>query len=241
MSQATPRAGRAPAALATSAALLLGGCGVGMGSAFVGQWSPRQEVEFEACLVDSRAPGDARAERGCKERKEVEVDVPGRRFWGVILPVLPLGASQVSYGGEEETQLRFQPSIEVLRGSGRWAYGVRTGLILDSSLETVEGPDGEPMGDPDATMVAWDVTALGHVSLLDRLNAYGGLGYVPYASARGHTTSVGGRAVLGAQLALTRTHSTNYIVLTMELDRVQLRLDETYRSTSLTGYLGIFF
>ena len=232
--------GGAMIALAVTA-LSLGGCAFGLGSAFVGQWSPRQEVEFEACLTDASAPGVSNSGDGCKERKEVVADVPGRRFWGVVLPLLQIGPSWVSYDGEEETQIRFQPALELMRGKGRWAYGVRTGIIFDSSGKTMDGPDGEPVSDPYDSMSAFDVTAMGHVSIVDRLSLYGGLGYLPWADARDQTTSVGGRGLLGFQLALSKTHSSNFIVLSMEIDRIYLRLDETYRSTGVTGTIGLYF
>jgi hypothetical protein len=218
----------------TLAALATGGCSFGFGSAFVGQWSPRKQVDFEACLRDPGAPPGAAP---CRERKTMTTDVPGRAFWGVITTVPSLGASWASYKGNQRSLMRGAPSLEVLRGQGRWAWGVRTGLVLEDEVGA-EDSQG---------LFAWDVTAMGHVNLLPRLSLYGGLGYIPYAGfsapmgVTGERTSLGGQGLVGVQLALSKTHSESFILLNVELQRMFLSFDETYRSTGLTGNIGLFF
>jgi hypothetical protein len=240
-----PSARSAAKALATTAllgavgALGLAGCSFGAGSSYIGQWMPRENVAFEACLREAGPPSAQGADE-CKERKQVIIEEPGRRFWGVILSALQFGGSSVTYRSETNTQFRFQPSIELLRGEGRWAYGVRTGFLLetygDQSAEPTEEGDG--LGDTSA----FDVMAVGHVALFERLSAYVGAGYIPYASVDELHTSLAGRGLVGVQLGLSRTHSTNHIVLTLELDHMYLHLDgDPYRSTGLTGHVGIFF
>ena len=236
-----PRSSSA-AATVTAAALAaagLAGCSFGAGSSYVGQWMPREHVEFEACLQDSGPPG-AHGDSECKERKQVITEEPGRRFWGVILSALQFGGSSVTFRGETTTQFRFQPSIELLRGKGRWAYGVRTGFLLEThGDQTAEMPDEEGTAQ-DTT--AFDVMAMGHVALFERLSAYAGAGYIPRAGLDGMSTSLAGRGLVGVQLGLSKTHSANYIVLTLELDHMVLDFGgDPYRSTGLTGHFGIFF
>jgi hypothetical protein len=221
------------AALSLSSSLALSGCSFGFGSSYVGQWSPRKQVDFEACLRGDPAPGAPL----CRDRKRVTTDVPGRRFWGVITSVPAVGAAWSQRGGKSSTLLRGQPSIEVLRGQGRWAWGVRAGGIFEDKA----GAESR------VGVIAWDVAAMGHVNLLPRLSLYGGLGYVPFArlaapqGVTGESTSLGGHGVAGLQLALSKTHSESFIVLSLELDRMILAFDETYRSTGLTGHIGLFF
>lgn len=211
----------------------LSGCSFGFGSAFVGQWSPRRQVEFNACLREPGPPGAPE----CKEQKQITSDVPGRRFWGVITPFIQLGASKATFRDETATLFRAHISIEVLRGRGRWAYGVRTGGIFENN--------GEESG-VGSSITTWDVGGLVHYHLVNRLSAYGGLSYFPLTRmgtmTDGTNTSLGGRGLVGAQLALSKTHSESYIVLSLELDQMFLRFDdETYRSTGLTGHIGLFF
>lgn len=226
----------------------ISGCSFAGGSAYVGQWKPREHVEFEACLLDPAPPG-MRGKEECKDRKKVVTEEPGRRFWGVILAALQFGGSSATFRGETNTQFRFQPSLEVLRGKGRWAYGLRTGFFLESAEDEPGAPPPPPpapgeeeMAPPGESVTAWDVMAVGHVALFERLSAYAGLGYVPRAGIYDERTSLGARGLLGVQLGLAKTHSANYIVLTLELDRLYLDFGgDQYRSTGLTGHFGIFF
>ena len=244
---------RAPLATTALLALVaftaLGGCSFGFGSAYVGQWKAQRQVDFEACLREPAGPSasgptsDGTDSAACKDRKEVVTELPARRFWAVLLPMLQLGVSTVSFGEDSFTRLRFQPNLEYLRGRGRWAYGVRAGGIIDSEVGNYEDADGDGENDlPTDSMGALDVTAIGRLSILDRVSAHAGLGYLPYASTRDERTSLGGRGLLGVQLALNKVHTETRFVLTLELDHVTLRFDDaTYRSTGLTGHLGIFF
>lgn len=208
----------------------LAGCSIGFGSAYVGQWRPREHVEFEACLQDEAGR--------CLDTKRVTRRVPGRRYWGLIA-MLPgsMGPSMVTHRGEASTQLRVEPSLEYLRGRGRWAIGVRAGAV-------VEGKTGEadlPEDQRDPGLASFPVTAVGRVSLLPRLSVHLGLGYSPYSVRGDDRTFVAGRGLAGLQLALSKTHSESFIVLTVEVDRMLVRFDEPYRSTGITGNLGLFF
>lgn len=213
---------------------LLSGCAIGFGSARVGQWNPHRQVDFEACLVDS-APAGLAATAGpprCKDRKQVVSEVPGRRFWGLFLQFPTIGYSRVSHQGESFSATRAVMTLEWLRGVGRWAVGVRGGLLVDS---------GAKRGDERLGMSAAELTALGHLSLVDRLSVYAGLGVLPYAVSRSESTFLGARGVAGVQLALSKTHSENSIMLTFELDRTYLKFEQTYQSTGVTGNLGLSF
>jgi hypothetical protein len=208
----------------------LAACSIGAGSAYVGQWRPHEQVDFEACLQDEAGR--------CTDTKQVKSHVPGRRYWGVIA-MLPgsMGISKATYQGESSTLLRVEPSFEYLRGSGRWAIGARAGLVLES--KTGEGDLPEAERTPD--LMSFPVTAVGRVSLLPRVSAHVGLGYSLYSTRGDEHAFVAGRGLAGVQLALSKTHSESYIILTIEVDRMFIRLDEPYRSTGITGNLGLFF
>jgi len=199
----------------------LAGCAIGAGSAYVGQWRPRTEVAIDACLVDEAGR--------CTDHKQVIETIPARRFWGVLIAFPALGGASVSHAGEHHTRLRFEPSLEILRGHGRFAWGVRGSFVGD-----------------DAGAFAFPVTGLGHLSLTPRLGVYGGVGYSPFArlverNRPGEITLIGGRALVGLQLAFSRAHSENFMVLSLEADTLLLGFDDPYRSTGVTGHLGLFF
>lgn len=214
----------------------LTGCAFGGGSARVGQWMPRQEPAFEACLTQGAAAAQApittaAAPPPCAERKQVTRELPARRFWGVIVQVPTLGYASSSIGGERFDSFRVGASFEFLRGRGRWAYGLRGGFLADKPV--TEERDG-------ASSV--DVTLMGHLAVLERLSFYAGLGYLPYSTVEGHTTSLGGRGLLGAQIPLNKTHGETSIVLSVELDHVRLAdLPSPFRSIGGVATLGIFF
>ena len=205
-------------AVVTLAALAppLGGCGLGFGSAFVGQWRPRREVEFEACLVDDGGR--------CVERKQVATAIPARRFWGAIVTFPALGAASVTAGGVRQTRLRLTPSLELMRGWGPYAVGVRAGVQVDRHA---------------AGMVP--VVALGHLSLTERLSVHAGGGYVPEAWLHGAHAHVGAQGLAGVQLALSRAEAENYVVISVEADTTWVGFAEPYRSSALSGHLGVFF
>ncbi|MEO8703886.1 MAG: hypothetical protein ABI867_27805 [Kofleriaceae bacterium] len=214
-------------------AVMLAGCSFGMGSAYVGQWSPKKQVEFEACLVETAMAADVQATSNtCVDKKQVVTEVPGRKYWGVILSMLTMGAARVEFEGQSSTEFRFQPGLEYLQGRGRWALGVRAGLLLDGkSTDGVEG---------GATAAA-TVALLGHVSIFDQMSLYGGVGYLPYGGTGDDRTFLGVQGLGGFQYALNKTHSETYIVLSFEVDHTYLQLGDGYRSTGFTGHFGIFF
>jgi len=204
---------------AATCTLLVTGCSVGAGSAYVGQWSPREQVDFEVCLQDEAGR--------CIDTKRVVSQVPGRRFWGVTTTFPAIGASQVQVGDQKSTKFRMEPSLEILKGSGRVAFGVRTSVLIDTGDKQVA--------------TALPVTAIGHLSLHPRWAVHAGLGMVPFMRAEDTNAFVGGRGLFGFQYALSKTHSENFIVLSLELDTIYVLFDEPYRSTGLTGHIGLFF
>jgi hypothetical protein len=207
---------RSKAVIVLAALAPLGGCGLGFGSAFVGQWRPRDQVEFDACLVDD-------SDR-CVEQKEVVTPVPARRFWGAIITYPALGAALVTEGGVRRTRLRLTPSLELMRGWGAYALGVRAGVQLDRSAAG-----------------AVPVVVLAHVSMTERLSVHVGGGSVPYARLHGERAHVGAQGLAGAQLALSRAEAENYVVITVEADTTWVGFAESYRSNGLSAHLGIFF
>jgi hypothetical protein len=202
------------AALAVVAAL--GACSLGAGSAFVGQWRPHDQVDFDACLVDDAGR--------CVEHKHAVTHVPGRRFWGAIVTLPAAGAVSVAHDGERVTHVRLEPSLEVLEGDGRVAVGVRAGPTLD--LEEA---------------IAVPVTVIGHLSLSDRLSVHAGAGYSPFAQRASEVSILGARGLVGFQLAISRVQSENFIVVSLEADTMWIHFDRSYRSTAMSGHLGVFF
>lgn len=220
------------------AVVALAGCSIGAGSAYVGQWRPREEIAAEVCRVEDAPPGTvidaplASGEPRCRETKRVVHEVPGRRYWGAILAFPALGAARVGYRGDTTTEVRVEPSFELLRGRGRWAYGVRASAVLDGRTQD----DGEA-----GIAGALAITGVGHLSLTEELGVYGGVGYTPYAAVLGERTALGARALAGVQLALQKTQGETFILINLELDRMYLELDDRYRSTGFTGNFGLFF
>lgn len=196
--------------------LLTCGCSMGFGSAYVGQWRPRQEVVFKACLEDAAGR--------CIEEKEIVRHVPARRFSGVILPYASMGASFVTHEGRTTPRFRIEPSFEYLRGRGPFAWGIRIGGVFDVNA---------------ATSVP-AMFAL-HYSLGEHLGVYGALGPIPYARRANETAVLGARGLLGLQWAFGRMQSESYWVLTLEGDTSWVKFAQPYRSTGVTGHIGLFF
>jgi hypothetical protein len=208
----------------------LAGCSIGFGSAYVGQWRPHDRVDFEACLQDEAGR--------CIDTKRVVTRVPGRRYWGLIaMAPGAMGPSMVTHRGEASTQLRVEPSLEYLRGRGRWALGLRASVVTEGKTGEADLPEDQR----DPGMGSFPLTAVGRVSLLPRLSVHAGLGYSPYSARGDERTFVAGRGLAGFQLALAKTHSESFIVLTVEIDRMLVQFDDPYRSTGITGNLGLFF
>ena len=205
------------------------GCSFGIGSAYVGQWRPHDQVDFEACLVDQTGK--------CVDKKQVVSHIPGRNFWGTIIALPALGAAQVEFKGETSTQIRAQASLEVLKGSGRWAVGIRAGFVNTSKV----GKDANGMPFKNGSASSAPIDVLGHLALLDRLSVYGGVGFSPIATIGDQTSSVAGRALAGLQFPLNRTQGETYIMLSLEIAREFFQFDDPYRATGVTGHLGIFF
>ena len=139
---------------------VLPSCAVGVGSAYVGQWRPHTDVDLQACRVG--------ANNVCTETKQVTTTTPAKRFWGVNMTYPAVGASTVSQDGMTATRLRLDPSLEVLEGAGRFALGLRTGVVLDLGTSKNQSAAG-----------FMPVDVLGHLSLTDRIGIYGGVGYTP--------------------------------------------------------------
>lgn len=205
----------ARAVTAGAIACAVAGCGLGVGSAFVGQWHPHDRVAYNACLVD-----DAGA---CIDRKQVMTRVPGREFWGALVAFPSMGGASVTHDGVTTARFRLEPSLEVLRGSGRLALGLRTGVMIDADGAT-----------------ALNAMAIGHISMTERLSLHLGAGFVPYAETAEESAMIGARGLVGLQLALSRTQGRTHFVLTVEADTTWIDLATSYRSTGVTGYLGLF-
>jgi hypothetical protein len=197
-------------------ALASSGCSLGFGSAYVGQWREHDEVEFKTCIEDDAGR--------CTSEKETVKHVPERAYWGVIVPYAAMGASWVSREGATTPRFRIEPSMEILRGRGRWAYGVRVGGVFDI-LEASSLP----------------LMVLGHYSLTERLSLHAGGGYIPIAGRFSERSNVGARGLVGFQWALGRVRTETYWVLSGEADTMWIDFDRSYRSTGFTVHFGPFF
>ncbi len=200
-------------------ALACTGCSVGAGSAFVGQWRPRTERAFVACLEDDSGR--------CIETKNVDVYVPARRFWGYVFQFPGLGAAIVQKGDSTDTRFRLDIANEFIRGKGRFAWGIRAGVTIDIEQHT-----------------STSVMGMGYFSLTERLTLRGGLGYCPFTRTHADVSEdsfVGGRALGGIQLAFTKTHSENFLILAIDVDRTRIQFDQPVDVTGIGGTIGVYF
>jgi hypothetical protein len=191
------------------------GCSMGFGSAYVGQWRAHDDVEYRACLEDDTGK--------CIAEKERVQHVPERSYSGAILAYPAMGVSWVTREGATTPRWRVEPSLEILHGRGRAAYGVRVGALFESH-EAISIP----------------AMLVGHFSLTEWLGVYGGLGYLPYARLQKEQSTVGARGLLGFQFVLARVGET-YWVISAEADTLFIAFDQPYRSTGFTTHLGVFF
>jgi hypothetical protein len=119
---------RASIALVALVAIAQTGCALGFGSSYVGQWRAHEEIDFNACLEDESGR--------CVEEKQMVRQVPERKFWGFMMnfPVGGLGAVYYDDSTKRGFAPRFDTSLELLRGSGKYAFGVRTGITFDNAF-----------------------------------------------------------------------------------------------------------
>lgn len=195
--------------------VVLSGCSIGIGGAYVGKHAARRDVQVDACLVDDAGT--------CVDRKQIVRDQPARHFWGALLAFPAIGGASVTSAGMKSTEFRAEPSLEVLSGYGRLAWGVRGSWVVD----------GQTMSFP--------FTAIGHVSVAPRLGLYAGLGYAPWAElkhdrAASETSAANARALAGVQIRLGRNFA-----FSLETDSLWLGFDGGYHSYGFTGHLGLFF
>lgn len=192
------------------------GCGMGFGSAYVGQWRARDVVEYRACLEDEQGK--------CISEKESIKHEPERSYFGVVVSTPAIGASFITHDGETKTRFRLDMSTEVLWGRGRAAYGVKGSFLVDAP----------------ATLMT-PLMLMGHYSLHDRLGVYAGAGVIPWARTGAETANLGGRGLFGVQWALARVRSENFWILTVEADTSFIKFDTRYRSTGVVGNIGFYF
>lgn len=209
--------------IALIATMLVSGCAVGMGSAYVGQWRPHEQVTMRACRVDAAGR--------CAEHEELVEAVPGRTFWGVLATFPAVGVTRTSQAGVPDTRLRLESTLEVMKGYGGFAVGVRTGVQADLAGT---GKDGRF----DTTV---PLAVLGHLSIADRLAVYAGGGYVPWAQVDHVQSHVGATGIAGLQYAIHRDLQERYVILSLEANTTWVELPHPYRTTALTGTVGLFF
>ena len=200
-------------------AALCGGCQFGMGSAYVGQWRPRTQPKFDACLEDESG--------ACTETKQVVEQVPQRKFWGYTIVFPSIGAAITTRNGETDVHARFELATEYLRGRGKFAWGVRASTVLDTN-----------------SMISINGMGTVYYSLSDRLAVRAGLGVSPYTTDEGSNLderAVGGRALAGIQLAFLKTRNEGFLVLSIDVDRMYVAFEDPLPVTRIVGNIGIFF
>jgi hypothetical protein len=202
-----------------SLVLCCSGCTLGWGSAFVGEWRGRKEIDYRACLEDEQGR--------CLKKREKTKFIPERSFFGVAhsLPGA-MGASWVTHKGVTQPKFRMESTLEVLKGRGPLAFGVRLGAALD-------------MDDKIAVMIP--VTLHGHYALTDQFNIYGGGGWVPYAQHDGERSFVGARGLVGFRWSFANTFRQTFWLLGVEANTTWVHFDKPYLSTGSIGYVGAFF
>jgi hypothetical protein len=200
-------------------AIACSGCSLGFGSAFVGQWRPHTDHAYVACLEDETGK--------CVDEKAVDVPVPPRKFWGYMVLYPAIGAAIVHKNGRTDTRFRAEAANEYVRGWGRFAWGVRASALFDVNQHT-----------------SLNLMGTGYVSLTQRLALRIGLGYSPWTRSHGEmaeTTFLAGRALAGVQFALSRTRSENFLVVSIDVDRMRVQFDDPVDVTGIVGNLGVFF
>lgn len=205
--------------LLATLALCTSGCTLGFGSTFVGEWRARREIDYRACLEDEQGR--------CTKRREKVKDVPERSYFGVAIPFpATMGAAFVTHKGNTEAKFRVESAIEVVRGRGPLAYGVRVGGAFDIG---------------DKVAVAIPVTFQGHYALTDNFNVYGGAGWVPYAQRENERSIIGARGLLGFRWSFANAYRQTFYVLGVEANTTWVNFDQSYLSTGTVGYMGAFF
>jgi hypothetical protein len=201
------------------------GCGTAWGSAYVGQWRAQKKIDYVYCLEDERG--------NCTPPTVVSHEVPARRFFGVDIAYPAIGAAYTQHGDESRVKLRFEPSLEVLKGKGNWAFGVRAGALLELG---------------DHSFGAVSVNGLVHRGISERYAIYAGAGYLPYVQvkegkdAMPETSYVGFRGLAGAHVVLRKSISEFRIFLAVEGDVTYTLLDDDdYRSVGLQTRLTLSF
>jgi hypothetical protein len=211
------------------AVCLAGGCSFGAGSAYVGQWRARDEIEYRICVEDEAGR--------CTARKDVVSRVGARRFWGALVTYPAMGFATVSIPGRRDAAFMMALSAEYLRGRGDLALGLRVGTNLQYGLEHA--------------LQTFPVTALGHLGLSERFAIYGGAGPSPHNRLvlgdrsddvpDTRTTSwTGVQAVAGLRTVLSRAQETR-IVVSLEGSLLRVWFDEgALGASGLLVHLGMF-
>lgn len=208
------------AAFVFSACALLQSCTVGAGSTYVGQWTRHERVAFHAC---------AEAEDGsCSKEIDVTTTVPARRFGGVSLTWGAMGTSTTWSGENASQSFRLVMSSEALMGRGRFAFGLRTDVVIDIGT---------------ATLVP--VHLVGHIGISERFSTYGAFGWSPQSwlsnDELGFDTTTRSviRGLLGLQVVLTRATEETRLYLDFEVDWMHALREVDYDSLGVTLNLGL--
>lgn len=207
------------------------GCTIGFGSSYVGQWRAHDKLEFEVCIE--------RPDGTCEANEPVMRHVPARRYWGVSVLIPAFGPSFISVGDNDGTVIRGGALFEVLKGNGRYALGIRSGLLITNGAE-----------ENDTTLLtSIPVTGIGHIGLSERFSVYGGLGYIPYAdlhyvpasgaAATDQTSSLGGQLLVGMNIVNSRSLSEFRTLWTLEIERTWVHFDKLdHHATSIVAAFG---
>lgn len=212
--------------LCLMAACSTSACGIGFGSAYVGQWRAHDKTAFEMCVENEAGE--------CESQTQVKEYVPARRYWGFTLSYPAIGIGMSSLDGDRSAAFRLELSSEYLRGNGRSAFGGRAGGVFDVGADTA--------------MLSVPLMAVWHRGMSERFSFYGAAGYSPYSKLffpdmeSSITSHVGWRALAGMQIVGSRTRSDNRLIWVLEADWLAANFGElAYRSWGLTAHLSLSF
>lgn len=203
---------------------LLGGCAIG-GYSTVGPLRAHDRTDYRVCLDAS--------ESTCEAHRDVVTRVPQRSFWGIAVAA-PIGRSLVDVGRGVEKTGRIEPCVELLRGRGAFAVGVRLSYAHDTIEATQTGTLRSYATLPITVLVHWGVT--------DWFEVFGGAGISPYNHVFEHgvmedTSVIGVRGLLGAKVTIHHGRWVNPY-LGAQLDTSVSHFETTYRASALAFSIG---
>lgn len=153
----------------------------------------------------------------------------GNGFWGTLIGVHG-GANAASVGDHGGSGWVAETFWEVLGGRGRWAFGVRLGLMLRKSDDVDVDGDGD--GDVATAYGGFPVTVHGYYGLSSSLYTHVGIGGDAFTFGDNPRSL---RVMSGLRFALS-SNDNGATLLLLDVDHLRsTRDDGAYRSFGLIG------